>query len=841
MKPRGAQIGPYEILAPIGAGGMGEVYRARDARLGRDVAIKVLPAALIADPDRRARFEREARLLASLNHPNIAAIYGLEESADGERGLVLELVEGLTLAERLLDGPLPASEALSVGIQVVEALAAAHDVGIVHRDLKPQNIKLKRDGGVKVLDFGLAKALDHTVPRKRGGALQPTVTDAGVTHAGAVLGTPAYMSPEQTRGREIDRRTDVWAFGCVLYELLTGRRAFPGDDVADTIAAVLRAEPDWSLLPSDLSPAVHGLLRRCLEKDPARRLRDIGDVRILIEDSSSRTEIPRAHFASAASPAASRGRPVVAAGVAGAVVLVLAGSALYVRSLREAPTAAAEPVPAATATAGSGLAERLPRSIAVLPLDNLSSDVDDAYFAVGLHDEIVNQLAKLRSLSVISRSSVLRYAENRPPIHEIAAQLRVGAVMEGSVRYAGRELMVSAQLIDPETDSHLWSQTFRAARGNVDELFAIQVEIATAIASALGAEITAEDRRRIDRVPTESAGAYARYLRAQDHTSKAEFADTVRELDAAIAEDPSFAEAYAHRAYIYAYAQITSVAALALSSDESLRNADFQALALADAARALELYDGASLAWIARAVTHAFHLRYREANDAFARALAADPNDASGLSEYALFRLYEGNVQDGLSLIRQAVRFDPNGTLTLGYFAQIAWAAGRAEESRAALEKALALDPLNLNNNLLASVFATDATTSDQRLRTTQRLAIEQNGGWALQGVASGYRRLGMPREAEAALDDYAEWAARLELGDAEWAQYYLLRGDMDRVYGRLERAVETLESGRADAGFAALQASFLSPATLSRPPDPRLSEPRFQALIDRLRALTSR
>jgi eukaryotic-like serine/threonine-protein kinase len=288
----GARIGPYEIMAAVGAGGMGEVYRARDTKLGRDVAIKVLPLSFTSDPDRRARFEREAQVLASLNHPNIAAIYHVEDTA-GAPAIVMELVEGETLADRIARGPIPIDETLAIANQIAQALAAAHAQGIIHRDLKPANIKITPSGQVKVLDFGLAKLGDA------GGAGQsrepaslsvsPTVSPtiispALMTAAGVLLGTAAYMSPEQARGKPVDQRVDIWALGCVLYEMLSGSRAFHGTDAAETVAAVIQSEPDWSRLPPATPPAMQRVIRRCLRKDADRRLADVRDVRLEIED-----------------------------------------------------------------------------------------------------------------------------------------------------------------------------------------------------------------------------------------------------------------------------------------------------------------------------------------------------------------------------------------------------------------------------------------------------------------------------------------------------------------------------------------------------------------------------
>jgi eukaryotic-like serine/threonine-protein kinase len=295
--PAGSRIGPYEIIDAIGAGGMGEVYRARDAKLARDVAIKVLPAEFALDADRLARFTREAQVLASLNHQNIAGIYGLEEARSGGSSdppisaLVLEYVDGPTLADRIAQGAIPLDEALPIARQIAEALEVAHEQGIIHRDLKPANIKVRPDGTVKVLDFGLAKLAQGPGAGPQAPApgltLSPTITTPAMTQVGMILGTAAYMSPEQAKGREADKRSDLWAFGCVLYEMLTGRRTFDGDDVSDTRAAVLRAEPEWAALPASTPRGIQTLLRRCLVKDRKRRLADAADARLEIDEALS--------------------------------------------------------------------------------------------------------------------------------------------------------------------------------------------------------------------------------------------------------------------------------------------------------------------------------------------------------------------------------------------------------------------------------------------------------------------------------------------------------------------------------------------------------------------------
>ncbi len=401
----GSRIGPYEIIAPLGAGGMGEVYRARDTRLGRDVAIKALPGDFVRDPERLARFELEAKTLASLSHPNIAAIHGLEEQA-GVPHLVLELVEGESLSERLARGPIASRDALAIGIQIAAAIEAAHERGIVHRDLKPGNVMVTPSGVAKVLDFGLAK-IDAATPSNLDTSQSPTMAVIpGATAAGVILGTAAYMSPEQARGLPVDRRSDIWSFGCVLFECFAGRPLFEGATTADLLARILEREPDWARLPGDLPPRVREILRRCLRKQADERPRDIRDVRLELVELAS----------------------------------------------------------------GSGRvdAARLP-SIAVLPFENLSG-ADDEYFADGITVEILSALSQLEGLRVAARTSCFAFKGKREDLRVVGDQLDVSSVLEGTVRRAGSRLRITVQLVNVADGYQLWSERYDREMTDVFEL-----------------------------------------------------------------------------------------------------------------------------------------------------------------------------------------------------------------------------------------------------------------------------------------------------------------------------------------------------------------------------------
>lgn len=447
----GTSLGPYEIEAPLGAGGMGEVYRARDPRLGRTVAIKILPGALGANTERRKRFDREARAIASLSHPHICAVFDI--GVEGKiHYLVMEHLQGTTLADRLKAGRMPVGEALPVASQVARALAAAHARGVIHRDLKPANIMLTPNGA-KVLDFGLAKSLDSGAP-SRSLLESPTVVE---TDSHVILGTAAYMSPEQARGKPLDPRSDVWSFGLVLYEMLTGKPVVEGETTADVIAAVLHAPPDWSAIPPETPETVRALLHRMLERNAEQRLSDL---------SRAAEQLALA--------AAGRSRP---------------------------------PAPAAQRVAG-----RTENSIVVLPFANLSPDPENEYFSDGLTEEVIADLAQVAALRVISRTTAMRLKGAKPDLRALAGELNVRYALEGSVRKAGNNLRITTQLVDTQTDQTIWSDKYR---GTLDDVFQIQEEVSRAIVKSLRVTLTPDEEKKLAVAPGPSGYAYDVYLRTK--------------------------------------------------------------------------------------------------------------------------------------------------------------------------------------------------------------------------------------------------------------------------------------------------------------------------------------
>ena len=664
----GCRLGVYHLHERIGLGGMGDVYRARDTRLGRDVAIKILPREFTGNPERLARFEREARVLAALNHPNIATIHGVEE-ADDLRALVLELVEGETLAERLQRGPVPVVEAITVARQIAEALDSAHEKGIIHRDLKPANIKVTPTGVVKVLDFGLAKvaAGDGFTPDV---TQSPTVTVGG-TREGVILGTAAYMSPEQARGQVVGKRTDVWAFGCVLYEMLTGCTAFARETVSDTIAAILEREPDWSRLPAATPRRLADLLRRCLQKDPPARVQHFAAVGEAIRHVSDDLESSRGTLSSR--------RAWMATTIAGGIAIAAGAMALRMLPARDS---ASVRTPAAVS------------SIAVLPFVNVTDRLENEYLADGLAQELMNLLTKYDELRVVSRTSAFAFKGQNRDVREIARQLNVNSIVEGSLRQAGTRLRVSVQLTDAANGFQLWSETFD--RDSTD-IFAIQDEISQAIVGRLvpAAAQTASGSPP----PTSDAQAYDFYLRGQ-------YAMAQRSKDGLIVAEADFREAVRRDPDFGAAWAALAETVIPLHELHNVRDQQTTyALATDAARRALTAGTPASEGHAALAHILVHQYRFRAAEKEI--ALAIDANAGSAISHEWLGWTMQalGRLPEAERAYRRAIALDPlSGTFHYG-LAVCLLASGRPDEALAVAQRGMELGAeLAIVPGVLASV-----------------------------------------------------------------------------------------------------------------------------------------
>jgi serine/threonine protein kinase len=650
------KLGPYEIESAIGAGGMGEVYRARDSRLDRTVAIKVLSAPLAQDADFRDRFDREARTISQLNHPNICTLFDVGRHGD-RAYLVLEFVHGETLADGLARAGgrgLPLADAVTIGIQLCDALDAAHRAGITHRDLKPGNIMLTTTPAgapnAKLLDFGLAK---HVTTADVDLAAAATLAPA--TRVGVIVGTGSYMSPEQAESRGVDARSDLFSLGAVLYEMIAGRRAFEGSSVVSVIASVLRSDPAPLVqYRPDVPRALDAIVTRCLRKDPAARFSSAADVQRALE----------------------------------AVQIEASG--------RSTVDAAQSP------------------SIAVLPFSNLSADKENEYFGDGLADEILNALTRVEGLRVMARTSSFAFRDQKEALRTIGERLNVATVLEGSVRRAGARVRVSVQLVDVATQSPIWSDRFDR---EMTDVFALQDEIAQAVVSALEVRLTPRDRERLVKRHTENVEAYNLFLKGRFQMSKVTTPDSMAlgrsYLERAIAADPDYPLPYVELAHTYfgdcmcgvrppheGMALVRHAAERALAVDATLAEGhtfiglvkavyDYEwAEGLREFHRALDLNPWSG-------VTHMLHgsvlltmSRVDDALAAYRRALEADPFSPLAQICAAMVRNLIGDHEGALEHARLALEVEPNYAMALANVARAFSARGRHDEAVDLLEKA---------------------------------------------------------------------------------------------------------------------------------------------------------
>jgi serine/threonine protein kinase len=732
----GRTISHYEILNPLGAGGMGAVYRARDLKLDRIVALKFLPPDLSRDPQGKQRFLNEARITSSLQHRNICVVYDVDETEEGQLFISMECLPGVTLKQHLETGPLAYPDAVNISGQVADGLSCAHSLGIVHRDLKPANIMIGPDGTVKILDFGLAKAHDTSL----------------VTAAGGVLGTVAYMSPEQARGETVDARTDLWSLGVILYEMVTGVRPARSDYPQAIIYAIIneRHAPPRTFRP-DLPVSIEAVINRCLEKSPAARFPNV---------------------------------------------------ASFLEDLRHAGSESPAPRDAGV------------KAIAVLPFSDIGPDKENTYFSDGLTEEIITKLSRLDTVKILSKSSVMQYDRAGKSTRQIAAELGVQYLLEGSVRQHGSALRITTQLVDANEDAYLWAETYN---GTMDEIFDIQEDVAGRVVKALKVRLSPADKRTLKRRATRDTGAYQLYLKGRYFWSKRtreSFLTAITYFEEAIAKDPKCAPAWAGIADCYlllndfadtprkeTYAKAEAAVRKALAIDDKLAEAH------------------TSLGLLAMLVGW----KWAQAEKEFKLAIEASPNYATAHHWYGEWLVCEGRVQEALAEISLAVELDPLSPAAIKDKGLIQYYGRFYDESIVSARKAIELNSNFPFAHRLLSLAYQAKGMFDEAMAEHERWASYGDMGFEETAArAQCYAAAGMRGEAI----DLLHRCPPRESAEGNLARgvalAYIALGNHDLAFSWLERAYET--------GAEALGTLRVDPKL-----DPIRSDPRFSSLLTRV------
>jgi eukaryotic-like serine/threonine-protein kinase len=719
----GDKLGPYEILAFIGAGGMGQVYRARDARLNRDIAIKV------SGEQFSERFESEAKAIAALNHPNICQIYDV-----GPNYLVMEYVDGLPIVDCEQPQALPPDEALRLARHIAAALEAAHGKGIIHRDLKPANILATSDGVVKLLDFGLAK-------QGRDSLTEDETQTMGVTQVGTIMGTPAYMSPEQAEGKTADARSDIFSFGAVLYEMLAGRRVFSGGSSAATLGAVVHKNPE----PLNAPPALEAIVRKCLSKSPDGRFQTATDLRRALEEAST------------GGISGIKRRTIALTIAVSLLVIGSAGVFIYLKGSK------------------AGI-----DSIAVLPLENRSNDPDADYISDGVTESINNSLARLPSLKVTPHSVALHYKGKAMDVQKVGDELRVQAILTGDVRQRGDDLTINVELDDIRNGKQLWGEQYNR---KVADLLAVQSDISREVSQRLRSQLSAEDQQKLTKGSTDNPEAYRLYLKGKYYTNKLtkEGFDTgIDYFNQAIAVDPNYSLAYSGLAFNYvnqddwfmppneAGPKTKDAAKRALASDES------------DAGAHLSM----------AIVTHWYDWNWTAAESEFKRAIELSPNNPEAHTYYSWFLAPMGRNDQAIAEARHAQQADPHSGFAAFSVGGALVFARQWDPAIEQLHRAIEIDPTFwFSHCFLGRAYEQKGRLPEAIAEFQRALELEKDNAEIWSGLGHAYALSGNRAEAQKVLDHLKEVSAHSWVAPYNVAVIYAGLGEKDQAFALLERA----------------------------------------------------
>jgi len=720
----GDKLGPYEILASIGAGGMGQVYRARDARLNRDVAIKV------SGEQFSERFESEAKAIAALNHPNICQIYDV-----GPDFLVMEYIDGRPIVDCEQPQALPPDEALQLARQIAAALEAAHGKGIIHRDLKPANILATSGGVVKLLDFGLAKQSAGILTEGE------TQTMGVVTQVGTIMGTPAYMSPEQVEGKPADARSDIFSFGAVLYEMLAGRRAFTGGSSAATIGAIVHKSPD----PLSAPPALEAIVRRCLSKSPDSRFQTATDLRRALEEAPTRgiSRLKR--------------RAIALAIAVSLLVIASAGVFIYLRRSK------------------AGI-----DSIAVLPLENRSNDPDAEYISDGVTESINNSLARLPSLKVTPHSVALHYKGKAMDVQKVGDELGVQAVLTGDVRQRGDDLTINVELDDIRNGKQLWGEQYNR---KVADLLAVQSDIAREVSQRLRSQLSVEDQQKLTKGSTDNPEAYRLYLKGKYYTNKLtkEGFDTgIDYFNQAIAVDPNYALAYSGLAFNY------------VNQDDWFMSPNEAGPKTKDAAkRALAIDESDAGAHVSMAiVTHWYDWNWAAAEKEFKRAIELSPNNSDAHTYYSWFLAPMERYDQAIAESKLAQRADPQSGFAAFSVGAAFVFARQWDPAIEQLHRAIEIDPnFWFSHCFLGRAYEQKGKLPEAIVEFQRAVELEKDNAETWSGLGRAYALSGNRAEAQKILDHLKEVSAHSWVAPYNSAVIYAGLGDRNQAFALLDQA----------------------------------------------------